>query len=253
MIKYIISAVFIAALSSPGWADDPAKPLRLVGSTSVANGAVLPHKAEIENTAKVKIAVLPSSSGDGLAKLASGEADIAMISADLDEILEKVKPALDANKLDRGQLQTHRVSENHVEFIVNEGNASRKLSAGQLKAIFLGSITNWKDAGGPDAPISAVSESRQGAMRAIIEHDLLGGAKMADSVVETRNALEVPRLVAMTPNSIGFISASIPKAARGGTATVETDVSLTQHLALVTRGQPDDASRRVIEAIAGLQ
>lgn len=78
------------------------------GSTSLTNAVLAPYKAEIETLAGVEIKVRPSNSGQGLANLARGLADIAMISAPLADVVAREQATL-GWPADVYQLHTHLV------------------------------------------------------------------------------------------------------------------------------------------------
>lgn len=227
-------------------------PVRISGSTTVANAIVIPHQSEIESAAGVKLDLLPSSSGVGIVDLAAGGTDIAMISSDLSEILEKVRKTTITYGLNEAQLQKVDVGQARIEFIVGQSNPVKKLSADHLKKIFLGKITNWKEVGGPAIEIHLLSESLHGAMRAILEHDFLG-EEISSRAGEIMDAPGTAAAVARIPNSIGFISSATPADLRQGTVAVDTDVHLIQPLALVTKGAPSPVVGRVLKAIADLK
>ncbi|MCR6632981.1 MAG: substrate-binding domain-containing protein [Magnetospirillum sp.] len=249
MLRTFFATVLVMVLGAAGHASAENGLLRVSGSTSVANSIVLPHRTQIESAVGVKLAVSPNSSGAGVTDLLAGNADIAMISSELDEVLAKMAKAVAAYNVDRSELRVFDLGTAKVEFIVNQGNPVKKLSASQLRAIYLGDLKNWQDAGGPAGAIAPFSESRFGAMRTMVEHDLLGGRPFSELVSEVDEAPDVALMVARKPNGIGFISSSTPVALRTGTAVVETDTRIAQRLSLVTRGEPKAEAKRVIEAI----
>lgn len=253
MLRTFFAAALVMVLGVNAEATAQDAIVRISGSTSVANGIVLPHQAAIEKAAGVRIMVTPNSSGAGVTDLFAGNADIAMISSDLDDILKKMSRAVEAYKVDKSSFRTFSLGEAKVEFIVNQNNPVRKLSRDQLKAIYLGEIANWKDVGGSSAALSAYSEPRHGAMRTIVEHDLLGGKPISDTVSEVERAPQVAAMVARTPTGLGFVSSSTPADLRMGTVPVESDVRLAQHLSVITRGEPNPTVFRVIEAMKRLQ
>ena len=251
MFRSLFATTLAMFLGTAAWAAGDDGLVRISGSTSVANSIVLPHQAEIERAAGTKVSITPNSSGAGVNDLFAGKVEIAMISSDLDEILTKMSRAVDAYKVDKSQLRTFSLGDAKVVFIVNESNTLRKLSNDQIKGIFLGTLSNWKDVGGSAATIEAFTESRHGAMRTMVEDKLLGGRPVSDLVTDVSEAPEVARAVARSPQAIGFISSTTPAALRKGTATVETDTQIVQHLTLVTQGEPQGQAKRVIEAVAG--
>lgn len=248
MLRTFLATALAMVFCGTAWADGAG--VRINGSTSVANSIVVPHQTEIEAAAGVKIVITPNSSGAGASDLFAAKADIAMISSDLDEVLTKEKRAADAYKVDKGQLRTFSLGAAKVEFIVNAANPVKTLSGDQIKAIYLGTLTNWKDVGGAAGTITPFAETRHGAMRTMVEHDLLGGKSVSDLVAEASEAPMVATMVARSPNGIGFISSTTPASIRQGTATVVTDARIMQHLTLVTIGEPQADVKRVIEAIS---
>lgn len=250
MLRTFLATALAMVIGGTAWADGQGGYIRISGSTSVANSIVVPHQAEIEKASGVKIVITPSSSGAGASDLFAAQADIAMISSDLDEVLAKEKRAVDAYKVDKGQLRTFSLGAAKVEFIVNTANPVKKLSGDQIKAIYLGTLTNWKDVGGSAGTITPFAETRHGAMRTMVEHDLLGGKSVSDLVAEANEAPLVAMMVARSPNGIGFISSTTPASLRTGTAIVETDARIMQHLTLVTLGEPRAEVKRVIESIS---
>ncbi|MDR3518940.1 MAG: substrate-binding domain-containing protein [Azospirillaceae bacterium] len=257
MFKISFATILAVLLTTGAVAPSPARAgsIRINGSTSVANGIVLPRKAEIEKTAGVTLVVTPNSSGAGVGDLFAGRADIAMISSDLDEILAKLTNLVEAYKVDKSQVRHFDLADAQVIFIVNEANPVRKLSTAQIKDIYTGKITDWKELGGPAAGITAWEESKHGAMRILFVHELFRGQDVNDVNNVAAEATEAPAVaaaVARDPTAIGFVSSTMPKVLLTRTAPIETDLRLVQHLTLVTMGEPGPDAARVIDTIKHL-
>ena len=128
-----------------------AQSISLNGSTTVAYMLVLPNKATIEAASGQRIVVVGNGSQRGLSDLVAGRAEIAMISAPLEEEAARVnrrKPG----SFDPTGLKAYIVGESRVAFIVHPTNPVRSLSNAKLADILTGKITNWKDVGGADQP-----------------------------------------------------------------------------------------------------
>ena len=69
------------------------------------------------------------------------------------EAPESVKEEL---KADGDPLEQKAIGRDALVFIVNEDNPVQSLTLQQLKDIYAGTITNWKDVGGSDMPIVVV-------------------------------------------------------------------------------------------------
>ena len=50
----------------------------------------------------------------------------------------------------------------------------------QLKGVYTGTITNWKDLGGADAPITVYSRENNSGTYVFFKEHVLGGADFAD-------------------------------------------------------------------------
>src|ERR1700736_2301723 len=87
----------------------------LHGSTTVMNMILAPKKAEIEKASGQQLDIVGNGSGRGIVDLVAGKAQIAMISAPLeDEVnaLNKKTPG----SVDIARLKAHQIGESRVAF-----------------------------------------------------------------------------------------------------------------------------------------
>lgn len=107
---------------------------------------------------EVRVSVDGGGSGTGISALTQGTADIAAAS-------RKMKPEeMETAKTEAGITPVqHIVGYDGIAVVVNPNNPIDALSKDQLKGIYTGKITNWKDVGGPDHKITVLSrESNSG-------------------------------------------------------------------------------------------
>jgi phosphate transport system substrate-binding protein len=217
--------------------------LKVHGSSTVAGGVLVPNKVAIEKETGLVLTIVPNGSGSGLKDLADGKADIAMISAPL------VEEADALNKKTPGSLNTAGFVESPIglfatKIIVNAKNPVKTLSEAQIKDIFTGKITSWKDVGGPDLPIVVVAEGPGSGGRTLMESHLLGGTAMTDKVRAVQGVGQVAQVVGQNPTAIGY----------GNPATITSAVNaipgseVYQPLSLVTKGAPNDDAKKLIAA-----
>jgi phosphate transport system substrate-binding protein len=169
--------------------------LTISGSTSV--GPLVEEELAPAYKAKnpnVNIEIQQVGSGVGIKNAIDGTSQIGMSSRDLkgDEKtnLKPVEIALDG-----------------IATIVHANNKVNNLTIAELKDIYMGKITNWKDVGGKDAPIVVVGrESGSGTKSAFEE---LVGFKaqeiIKDSIVCDGNG-NCKTTVANNENAIGYVS-----------------------------------------------
>src|SRR5262249_50860781 len=186
--------------------------VKVTGSTTINAILFQPHKADIEKLAGVSIDVIGNSSSRGLTDLTSGRSDIAMISSPLAEIAQKLNEKT-PGAVDASTLREFKIGESRLVFVVHPGNPVRSLTLGQVRDVFAGKITNWKDLGGADAPIGVVTEAAGNGMRTTIEDKIMGGVPFTPQARVVVNAPQMPVIVKQLPTAIAFASPTVAEAA----------------------------------------
>lgn len=234
-----------------------ADPVTVHGSTTVDAILMTPFKAEIEQEGGVPLVIRTSNSGRGVLDLNMGGADMAMISAPLDDVVARLKQT-SGRVVDPSQFNVHEIGHARILFVVNSATPVPKLNREQLAAVLTGGITKWSDVGGPTQPITVVSEQAAGAMRTEVVAKVLGGQEITASAATVSRAVEVVDLVRSVPGAVGFVSSATPKEKLAQVALLDVDANLTQTLIVVTRrdSKPDvqqavSAIRKVASAALG--
>jgi len=94
------------------------------------------------------ISVAGGGSAVGIAALINGEADIANSS-------RQMKPEETQSARDKGKdPQEFILARDGLSVIIHPSNPVRSLTMDQVSAIYKGTVTNWKDVGGTDLPIT---------------------------------------------------------------------------------------------------
>ena len=123
----------------------------IVGSNTVEPLSVVWAEEFMEMNPGVSIAVSGPGSGVGIAYLIDGTTDVAQASRGIKPA--EIEAAQD-NGVDPYEIQ---IATDALSVIVHPSNPVSELTITQLSAIFTNQITNWKDVGGNDAPIVAIS------------------------------------------------------------------------------------------------
>ena len=108
------------------------------------------------------ITVNLGGSKTGLANVEAGSVDIG-------------NSDVPANPQTQGDLVDHQVAVVVFGVIVNKGVGVTNLTTDQVKMIYSGQATNWKQVGGPDLPIVVVSRPASSGTRATFQKYVLGG------------------------------------------------------------------------------
>ena len=93
-----------------------------------------------------------------------------------------------------------------IAAIVHPDNGVSDISMEDLKKIYTGEVTNWKDLGGNDAPIVVVSRENGSGTKSAFE-ELVGfeDSLVSDATIAEGNG-NVQSTVASNPNAIGYVS-----------------------------------------------
>jgi phosphate transport system substrate-binding protein len=102
-----------------------------------------------------------------------------------------------------------------VAVITNAGNPVQVLTVEQLKEIFSGRITNWKQVGGSDEPIQVVVAEDEGlGVGAVFRRTLMKEAPYAGGCQRVASAARSVVICSKSPNAIGYILAVGPEFVR---------------------------------------
>lgn len=147
----------------------------------------------------LKIQVSGGGSGTGLAALQNGMTEIAASS-------RKIKKSEDDKLSARFKTPATEiaVAKDGVAFYVNEKNPLNALTMEQLKGIYLGDITNWKEVGGPDVKISLLSRENSSGTYVFVKEMLLNEEDFAAQAQTLPGTAAVVNAVAKDVNAIGY-------------------------------------------------
>jgi len=146
----------------------------------------------------VTIQVSGGGSGTGIAALLNGGTDICEASRDM-------KPQkYDAAKA-KG-IKPYRVSIalDGIAVYLNESNPVKELSLEQLRGIYTGSITDWKDVGGPSHLIILYGRENNSGTYAFFKEHVLKDDDYADATQTLPGTAAVVNAVAKDKYGIGY-------------------------------------------------
>ena len=170
--------------------------ISMVGSTSMEKLANAISEAFMEKYPKVTVTAEFVGSGAGIEAVSNGTADIGNSSRNLKDE-EKAKGVAE-----------NIVAIDGIAVVVDPANIVENLTKDQLTSIYDGSVTNWKDVGGNDAPIVVVGREAGSGTRGAFEELLkLEDACKYSNELDSTGA--VMAKVASTPGSIGYVSLDV--------------------------------------------
>src|SRR5829696_7550803 len=219
--------------------------LTIHGSTTFNRTFMEPYKSKLEAATGHKLSVIPNKSGPGIVALLEGRAQMAMISAPLQDEIDDLKSTVPNHPYER--LQAHRIFSVRVALAVHPSNAIRTATLNQVRDILLGDITHWKTLGGADAPVKLVMVGGGGGVTTMVEAVLLDGRPASNqNIIYVRTPVQLVQIVEQEPLALGFAQLALVKERK--IPELATDKPIEQVLSLVTLGNPNPATASVIDA-----
>lgn len=169
--------------------------IQIAGSTSVQPVAEKLAEAYSQKYPNVKITVQGGGSSVGIKSAQDGTADIGTSSKEL-------KPE------EKAGLSEFLIGKDGIVIVVNTKNtAVSDLTEDQVKDIFSGKITNWKEVGGSDETINVITREEGSGTRGAFEDIIMGKeTKIKGDAIVQGSSEAAKQTVAQDPNAIGYVS-----------------------------------------------
>lgn len=215
--------------------------VKLNGSTTAADRVISPYKVAVEAKTGHTVKIVGNGTGKGLVDLVEGRGDASLSSVPMGIAVQAAKAA--GKEVDITTLKFSVLKLDEIVFVVNPANPVRRLDWVQIKAIYTGKITNWKEVGGKDAPIIVYSDTSTGGTQALIKQIVLGGAEYSDSVIPLAKVRNVGDMVASFPEAIGGLGIGFTDSRMKIIESKKLDCPL----GIITIGEPRGKVKEVID------
>lgn len=215
--------------------------LRFSGSTTLEK-SIRPFAAEVGKAHHVTLELVPSGAGHGLEDLVAGKAQAAMFAGSMAVFVAQINEKT-PGRIDPAKLTVHPLFEMSTVIIVHKSNTVPSLSSAQIRDLFSGKISNWKEVGGPDAPVMVVLPSLSDGTRSVVTEKIMNGTAYTPSARMIQNAPDMNKVVAQLPGAVAFMS---PKNAAPEVRAIVPSEPIVVPFSFITMGQANEPLLSVI-------
>ena len=197
IVALLCGAVMVSGLAvgcgSGGSSEGDTAKITISGSTSVGPTMEVLAEAYQKNN-DVKIEVQQPGSSAGIKNTIDGTSDLGMSSRDLKDE-------------ETADVEGTQIAIDGIAVVTNTANKVKDLTIDQVKDIFTGKITNWKEVGGEDAPIVVISREEGSGTRDGFQ-DILGfeSEELTKDATISDGSGNVKSTVEGNENAIAYIS-----------------------------------------------
>jgi phosphate transport system substrate-binding protein len=235
-----------AVLAGAGCEKSSGRQVSLLGSTSIQPFAEVLAELYAKQNPGQFVEVQGGGSTAGLQATANGLADIGMCSRTLTaEEARLFTPIL--------------IARDGLAIVVNPANSVTGLSSEQLRAVFAGRVTNWKDVGGKDGPIRPITREEGSGTRESFVRLVMGKERISRRALTQESNGAVKELVKGDAAAIGYMSLGLVgteiDAIRVDDARPTAENVLTGRYALVrpllfvTKGAASSAAQKFVDFV----
>ncbi len=222
--------------------------ITLAGSTIVLPVAQTVAEIYMDEHATADIQISGGGSGVGVTAAKEGTADIGMLSRELK-----------SSEKEGSDLEEYVIGRDGIALIAYPSNSVSDLTPAQIKDIYQGKITNWKEVGGEDLEIVLIGRDSASGTREFFTEFVLNKEDAAKTMQEYSSNGAVQKAVAQTPGAIGYVSLEYVDgtvkafSVSGVKATVENVINgsytINRPLLMITNGEPTGLAKKFLAFI----
>jgi phosphate transport system substrate-binding protein len=241
----ILAALSLTLLVACGAQDSNGESITAVGSSALQPLVEAAAEQYQSDHLGVFINVQGGGSGTGLSQIQQGAVEIGN-----SDLFAEEKAGIKAKAL-----TDHRVAVVGITPIVNKSVGVKDLTVTQLRQLFTGEITNWKQVGGKNLPVVVVNRAQGSGTRATFEKWVMNGRQPLAAQEQDSTGM-VRSIVASTPGAVSYVAFSyvdqtVETISLDGIAPTEKNVTtnawpIWSYEHMYTKGKPTGLTKKFL-------
>jgi phosphate transport system substrate-binding protein len=160
----------------------------------------------MSENSNVEIVVSGGGSGTGISALINKQIDIADASRQIKQKEIDAAKEVDVNPVE------WKVALDGISLIINSENNLDELSYNQLRGLYNGSITNWSEVGGIDAPVITYGRQSTSGTYVYFNEEVLDEDDYRADMNQMAGNADIVEAVINDPNGIGYVGVAYAEA-----------------------------------------
>lgn len=194
MRRLIVAALAAATVAVPALAGN----ITIKGSDTMVRLGQRLAEEYMKKFPKSVIQVSGGGSGTGIAALLNNSTDICMASRDM-------KPAEYSLAKSKGiDVKRYSICLDGIAIFLHNSNPVNEFTLAQLKAVYTGEVTNWKNLGGKDAPIVLYGRENNSGTYVYFREHVLKDEDYSERCQTLPGTASVVNAITKDPNGIGY-------------------------------------------------
>ena len=220
--------------------------LRIGGGAAPINNIFLKIQAPFEKATGIKLILKEDGPDTALIQLDQGMLDIATGGLKPDGLYELVAKKNYTLK-NRDSFKTRVIGRDRIQVYTHQSINVKNLTMTQLKDLFTGKITNWKELNGPDVKVKVILGSKIPGIQKFFQENVMEKQNFAsESILEVADGGEVQDKIAKTPGAVGLGSMT----RENPTVSQPSIPVIGRPIYAITMGAPSPAAIRLFDYIS---
>lgn len=235
--KKIVLLALAVLVAAPALAEE----ITVIGGVAAITAVFSPIKETYEKSTGDTLTIRLSDPTKALIALEKGEVDLATVNEfSVESALKGAKQQ--GVEIDPASLNRMLIAQSNLLVFLEKSNPVTRLSKEQLKGLFTGKITNWREVGGDDRPVVVFWGKETPYLNTLFSKKILDGEAVTPKAKPAGDHFDLRKQVVGTPGGIALNLTGLimPK------LKVPETPNLPLPILIITKGKPTAKVQKVL-------